>query len=89
MPKYTIDLPGHLVPGLNRIVGAYNADTGAGLTVAEWLSLHAAELAIQDELIAEHKRLTENQGQDLLAGLAAYKDRVIAGDASPEEGGPA
>ncbi len=80
MPKYTQNVPARLVPGLRRIVGAYNAENGAELTVSEFLQLHVLELAVQQELVAEQQRLTEQAQRDLLAGVAALRDRLIAAD---------
>ncbi len=84
MAKYTQNVPARLVPGLRRIVGQYNADNGSELTVVEWLQLHVLEIAVQDELAAEHKRLTEQAGRDVSAAVVALRDRLVANDEATE-----
>lgn len=88
MAKYTQDVPATLVGGLRRVVGRYNADNGAELTVVEWLQLHVLEIAVQDELAAEHKRLTEQAQKDVAAGVTALRNRLTAGGQATEGGKP-
>ena len=88
MAKYTQNVPARLIGGLRKVVGRYNADNGAELTVAEWLQLHVLEIAVQDELQAEHKRLTEQAQSDVAAGLLALRDRLTAGAQAAEGGKP-
>jgi hypothetical protein len=88
MAKYTQNVPARLIGGLRKIVGRYNADNGAELTVAEWLQLHVLEIAVQDELAAEHKRLTEQAQADVTAGVLALRDRLTAGYEAAEGGKP-
>jgi hypothetical protein len=82
--KYEIDVPDKLVPGLNKVVGRYNADNGTALDVSGFLQLHTLEIAIQDELSVEQQRLTQQAQEDVAAGIAALRDRLTA----PEEVSP-
>jgi hypothetical protein len=88
MAKYTQNVPARLIGGLRRVVGRYNADQGAELTVAEWLQLHVLEIAVQDELGAEQQRLTEQAQKDVAAGVLALRDRLTAVDEATEGGKP-
>lgn len=84
MAKYAQSVPVRLVPGLRKVVGQYNADNGTELTVGEWLQLHVLEIAVQDELVAEQKRLTEQAQRDVSAAVIALRDRLTAPDEATE-----
>jgi hypothetical protein len=76
--KYEIEVPERLVAGLNKVVGRYNADNGTAYDVAEWLQLHAREIAVQDELLAEQQRLVKQAEADVAAALAELRVRLTA-----------
>jgi hypothetical protein len=83
MTDFTITLNDRQISQLNVIVATYNRETKQALTVAEWLQLHIAEIAIQDELRAEHARLSAQAEQDVAAALVAAKDRLLDPTAEP------
>jgi hypothetical protein len=76
--QYVIEVPDRLVAGLNRVVGRYNAGTGRDFDVPTWLRVHVLELAVQDELVAEHTRLTQQAQEDVAAAVEALRDRLTA-----------
>jgi hypothetical protein len=76
-----------MVTRLNVIVARYNADQGTDLSLQAWLQLHAREVAIQEDLAAEHALLTRQAEADVAAALRAARDRLLNADVS--EGGPA
>jgi hypothetical protein len=78
MPEYTIKIPDGLVPGLNKLVGRYNADSGTDWDVSTWLAKHVAELAMNDELTAERERLQLQAQADVRAGLEALRERMLS-----------
>jgi hypothetical protein len=78
--EYTITIPDKLVPGLNKIVGRYNAEQGTDLSVAGWLQLHALEIAVGDQLAAEQQRLARQAEADVQAAVVALRDRLTAAD---------
>jgi hypothetical protein len=86
MPAFTIELNGHMVTRLNRIVGRYNADNGTGMTLQAWLQLHIREIAIQEDLAAEHAALTKQAEADVAAAVRAAKDRLLSEADMPDEG---
>jgi hypothetical protein len=80
MATFTIELPDRLLPGLQAVVARHNADNGTALTVADWLNRHAAEVAAQDELLAEQQKLTKQAQEDLEAALRSLRERIINGE---------
>ena len=80
--EYVIKVPNGIVPGLNKVVGAYNAQNGTAYDVRGWLELHAQEIAVQDALLAEQQRLAAQAEKDVQAAVAALRDRLTA-DAAP------
>jgi hypothetical protein len=78
MARFEIEIPDHLVPGLNKVVGRYNAETGHDWDAGRWLREHVLELAMQDELNAEGARLTAQAQRDVQAGLEALRMRLAA-----------
>ncbi len=78
MPKFTIDLTPAAVTRLQAIVERHNANTGAALTVADWLLLHIKELAIQAELAGRADTLRRQAEDAANAALLAERDRLIA-----------
>jgi hypothetical protein len=78
VPTFVIDLSETQTDRLNELVGRYNADKGTDLTVQAWLELHAREIAIQDDLAAEHSRLARQAEADVAAALTALRDRLLA-----------
>lgn len=81
----SIEVPDRLVPGLNKVVGRYNADNGTDYSVAEWLQLHTLEICVQDELLAEQQRLAVQAQEDVAAGVKALRERLTAPDEIAEE----
>lgn len=77
---YTITIPDRIVPGLNRVVGRYNADNGTAYDVPGWLQLHTLEIAVQDELVAEQQKLIKQAEADVASAVAALRDRLTAAD---------
>lgn len=77
--KYTLEIPDGLVAGLNKVVGRYNASNGTSYDAAGWLQLHALEIAVQDELLAEQQRLTAQAAEDVAVAVLAYRERLVAG----------
>jgi hypothetical protein len=86
MPTFTIELNGRMVTRLNRIVGRYNADNGTDMTLQAWLQLHIREIAIQEDLAAEHAALTKQAEADVSAAVRAAKDRLLSEADLPDEG---
>jgi hypothetical protein len=80
MATFTIELRERLVPGLQAVVGRHNADNGTALTVEDWLARHVAEIAIQDEFLAEQGRLAKQAQDDLEAALRSLRERIINGE---------
>ncbi len=78
MAKYTIDIADAAVPKLQAIVARYNADNGAALTVVQWLTLNAKEIAIQDELLAAAQTFEKQADADAHAAVLAERDRLLA-----------
>ncbi len=76
--KYTIDIADAAVPKLQAIVARYNADNGAALTVVQWLTLNAKEIAIQDELLAAAQTFEKQADADAHAAVLAERDRLLA-----------
>lgn len=87
MPKFTIELSDHMMSRLNVIVGRYNADNGSDLTTQAWLELHAREIAIQEDLAAEHAALARQAESDVAAAVRVAKERLLADVTASEEGG--
>jgi hypothetical protein len=80
----SIEVPDRLVPGLNKVVGRYNADNGTDYDVAAWLQLHTLEIAVQDDLLAEQQRLAVQAQEDVAAGVRALRERLTAPDTAEE-----
>ena len=82
MPKFTIDLTDKALAGLQTEVNRYNGNTGAALTVTEWILLHLHEVAIAPELTAAISQLRQQQETDanaaLTAAIAAARDQLLA-----------
>jgi len=83
MPKFTIDLTDKAVAALQALVAEYNGNTGAQLTVQDWLSLHVKELAVSRQLAAVIEPLRQQTERDaaaaLSAAIGAARDELIAG----------
>lgn len=79
MPDFTITLTDRHISKLNVTVARYNAEQGTALTLAEWLQLHNVEIAIQEELAAEHATLAAQAEQDVAAAVRVARERLIAG----------
>jgi hypothetical protein len=80
MAQFTIELRERLVPGLQAVVARHNADNGTAITVEDWLARHVAEVAIQDEFLAEQGRLAKQAQDDLEAALRSLRERIINGE---------
>ncbi len=82
MPKFTITVTDTQLAKLQAVVVAHNANTGATLTVQQWLDLHLKELAIADDLTAAVRVLQEQQQRDAQATLDAAinttRDELLA-----------
>lgn len=76
--EYVIAIPDRLVPGLNKLVGRYNAENGTDWTASQWLAKHVLELSMQEELGLEREKLTMQAQRDVQAGLEALRDRLAA-----------
>ena len=86
MATYTVTIPDHLVPGVNRQVARYNAHAGTQHTTEEWLAIHLMEIATNKEVAAEAQRLREAAETDVVAALEEYKTRLFADDTPVAEG---
>jgi len=80
MAQFTIDLPDRLLPGIQAVVARHNADNGAALTVGDWLTRHVAEVAVQDEFLAEQGRLAAQAQEELEAALRSLRKRMVNGE---------
>ncbi len=84
MPQHTIDLNDAMQVRMARVVGQHNAAHGAELTVTQWLNLHIRELAIAQDLSAEHDTLVRQAESDMTAAMIAVKQRLLAEDAGQQ-----
>ena len=79
MPTFTITLSPQAVAKLQAVVDRYNANTGQTLTVRDWIALHIKEVAIGDDLMAEHQRLQREHEENLRAAIEAARRALIDG----------
>ena len=83
MPKFTIDLSRKAVDRLQAHVQRTNDANGTGLTLREWLQLHAQEIAISDDFAAAISAIQKEQetaaNDALQAAVRAERDRLLAG----------
>lgn len=79
MPTFTITLSPQAVAKLQAVVDRYNANTGQTLTVRDWIALHIKEVAIADDLMAEHQRLQREHEESLRAAVEAARKGLIDG----------
>lgn len=79
MPSFTITLSAQAVARLQAVVDRYNANTGQTLTVRDWITLHVKEVAIADDLMAEHQRLQRKHEESLRAAVEAARKGLIDG----------
>ncbi len=80
MAEHMIDLNDAMQARMARVVGQHNAAHGTELTVTDWLNLHIRELAIAQDLSAEHETLTRQAEDDMTAAMIAVKQRLLAED---------
>lgn len=78
--QHTIDLNDAMHARMARIVGQHNAAHGTELTVTQWLNLHIRELAIGQDLAAEHNAIKEQAEADIADAMIAVKQRLLAED---------
>lgn len=79
MPNFTIALSPQAVAKLQAVIDRYNANTGQTLTVRDWIALHIKEVAIADDLMAEHQRLQREYEEILRAAVEAARKALIDG----------
>jgi predicted DNA-binding protein len=93
MPQFSIDLPQRAVDNLQAVVQRTNDNTGAALTLREWIEMHLKEVAIADQLAAAVDTLQKEQEaarqRQLEDGARAARDALLAAlvDGSPAEKG--
>ena len=78
---HTITLTDAMQSRMARVVGQHNAAHSTELTVTDWLNLHIRELAISQDLAAEHKAIKEQAEADVTDAMIAVKQRLLAEDA--------
>lgn len=78
MAKFTIEVADAALPRLQAVVQRYNSDNGAALTVADWLTLHLRELAIQDELMQSIESIRKQKEAEAHSAALAERDRLLA-----------
>ena len=83
------DIPDRALPGLQKQAHAYNAQTDADLTLAQFLALHLREMAIAEQLAAEHPDLQRQAQEEAERQLVARRDQLIADLDKPALGGTA
>ena len=81
---HTITLNDAMQARMARVVGQHNAAHATELTVTQWLNLHVNELAIAQDLAAEHETLKRQAEDDMAAAMIAVKQRLLAGDAGQQ-----
>ena len=84
MQQHIIDLNEAMQARMARVVGQHNAAHGTELTVTQWLNLHIRELAIAQDLSAEHDTLARQAESDMTAAMIAVKERLLAEDAGQQ-----
>ena len=82
--QHTIDLNDAMQARMARVVGQHNAAHGTELTVTDWLNLHIREVAIAQDLSAEHDTLKRQAETDMAAAMVEVKQRLLAEDAEQE-----
>jgi hypothetical protein len=79
MPRIAIDITDATAAKLAERVARYNADTGATLTVPEWLYLHVRELAIETTLVEAHGTFQKQAEEQARLAFAAERQRLLDG----------
>ena len=77
MPRFDIELSDAALAGLQDLVGRYNKDNGAALTVEGWILLHLKELAVQDDLLLAVETLRRQAEETAAAALRAERQRLL------------
>lgn len=78
MPQFQIEWTVSALSRLQEVVTRYNADSGARLTVREWITLHLEEIAVQEGLSQRVLELHRQAETELNAAIRAEKERLLA-----------
>ncbi len=82
MPKFTLNLTQAAVDKLQTHVQRTNDNTGANLTLTQWITLHLQEVAIADQLAAAVTAIQEQHQRDaqtaLDDALRTARDELLA-----------
>ena len=81
MPEFTITVSDKVLAKLQVEVDRYNANSGATLTVKDWIDLHLKEVATAPDMAAATERLRkeaeQNANDALGVALRAERDRLL------------